>query len=97
MHNQKPFDEEVKVRGAKYMILWKPEALEDGGSTPLFYVFPHGTNPVHAVKFTGTNVPYVTEPLHYQSDIQGKLTLNITSYPVLIELSHSPIAPVVGF
>lgn len=97
VHNQKPFDEEVKVRGAKYMILWKPEALEDGGSTPLFYVFPHGTNPVQAVRFTGTNVPYVIEPLHYQSDIQGKLTLNITSYPVLIELSHSPVAPVVGF
>lgn len=34
---------------------------------------------------------YVIEALQYQSDVQDKLYLNITSYPVLIELAHQPV------
>jgi serine/threonine-protein kinase ATR len=97
VRHQDTHHEEDKVREAKYMVLWRPEALQAGGSYPLFYVFPQGTNPVHAVRFTGTDTPYVTEHLQYQRDVQGSLTMNVTSYPVLIELSHTPVAPVLGF
>lgn len=89
--------EEEKIRGAKYMVLWRPKPLQGGGTFPLFYVFPQGTNPLQAVRFTGTDTPYVTEPLQYQPGIEGTLTLNVTSYPVLIELAHTPVAPVLGF
>lgn len=97
IHHPEYSDEEIKVKGARYMVLWKPEALQAGGYTPLFYVFPRGTHPVHAVRFTGSITPYVVENLQYQPNIQGQLMINITSYPVLIELSHNPVAPVVGF
>lgn len=51
----------------------------------------HGTNSVQAVRFAGNDVPYVIEALQYQSDVQDKLYLNITSYPVLIELAPQPV------
>ncbi|XP_061172528.1 uncharacterized protein LOC133181894 [Saccostrea echinata] len=97
IQHQGPSDEEIKVRGAKYMVMWKPETLQGGGVTPLFYVFPRGTHPIQAIRFTGNDTPYTNEPLAYQPGIQGSLTLNVTSFPVLVELSHNPVAPVVGF
>lgn len=51
----------------------------------------HGTNYVQAMRFAGNDVPYVIEALQYQSDVQDKLYLNITSYPVLNELAHQPV------